>query len=156
MLIFREYGAEPSRTNFHNGSITWTSRKKEVESCSSVSASSTTLIQNPTNCVNAKFIVTSLPKCGFGCQAHHAAFALHLALAPNRTLYVDDNAWYDVYLPVTTCSKPDINADVLVQASTYYTVGPMGPPRLTREWYVLACTRTSAVMPGLEQVVTGR
>ncbi len=38
-------------------------------------------IQYPRDCVSAKFIVTRLPKCGFGCQAHHAAVALRLALA---------------------------------------------------------------------------
>ncbi len=110
MLIFREYGAEPSRTNYHNGSSAWTSRTKEVESCSSVSASSTTLIQNLTICVVANFIVTSFKKCGFGCKAHHAAVALRLALAQHRTLYVDNNAWYDIFLPVAACSKPSVTA----------------------------------------------
>ncbi len=82
--------------------------------------------QNPTDCARAKFIVTSLPGCGFGCQVHHAAFALRIALAQNRTLFIDGNAWYDIYLPVTNCSKPNSTADVVQQANmyTYTSVGP--------------------------------
>ncbi len=93
-----------------------------------------TRIQNPTDCVSAKFIVTYMPTCGFGCQAHHAAVALRLALAQNRTLFINGNAWNDIYLPVTNCSKPGRTADVVKQAQKYQTVGPMGPPGLTREW----------------------
>ncbi len=93
--------------------------------------------QNPTDCKKARFIVTNLPMCGFGCQAHHAAVALRIALAQNRTLFIDDNdAWYDIYLPVTNCPKPGFSADFIKLANTYTyeTVGPIGPPGLTREW----------------------
>ncbi len=90
--------------------------------------------QNPTDCGKAKFIVTSLPECGFGCQAHHAAVALRLALAQNRTLFIDGHAWFDIYLPVTNCTKPGSTSDVIEQANIYATVGRMGPPGLIREW----------------------
>ncbi len=91
-------------------------------------------IQNPTSCEGAKFILTRLQTCGFGCQAHHAAVGLHLALAQNRTLFTKSKAWYDVYLPVTNCSKLDRTADIAKQAHRYKMTGPLGPPGLTREW----------------------
>ncbi len=91
-------------------------------------------MQSPADCSAVKYIVTSLPKCGFGCQAHYAAVALRLALAHNRTLFIDDNAWYDIYLPVTTCPKPSLTADVRVLGDIYNTLDPMSPPGLTLQW----------------------
>ncbi len=51
-------------------------------------------------------------------------------------VFFDDNAWYDINLPVTKCPKPSFNADVIEQKTlySYRTVGPISPPGLTREW----------------------
>ncbi len=44
--------------------------------------------------------------------------------------FFDDNAWYDIYLPVTKCPKSGFNADVIEQKTlySYRTVGPISPP----------------------------
>ncbi|KAM7535887.1 hypothetical protein Aperf_G00000098466 [Anoplocephala perfoliata] len=91
-------------------------------------------LQNPTNCKTAKFLTTEIPRCGFGCQAHHAALTLQAAFARNRTLFITNNEWFDVFLPVTSCVVP--GQDKIYQAPLYGSVrlDYGAPPALRREW----------------------
>ncbi|EUB54679.1 Alpha-(1,6)-fucosyltransferase [Echinococcus granulosus] len=91
-------------------------------------------LQNPLNCNTAKFIVTELPICGFGCQVHHVALVLQVAYASNRTLFVNSNNWFETFYPVTSC--PHTGADVIFQPPSVFaqTVVPFAPPGLRRDW----------------------
>ena len=53
--------------------------------------------QHPPDCAAARLLVGSINKsCGFGCEMHHAAHLLALALASNRTLVLSFQHWrYD-------------------------------------------------------------
>ena len=91
-------------------------------------------LQNPWNCNTAKFIVTELPNCGFGCQVHHVAMVFHMAFALNRTLYVKSDNWFDMFYPVTNCThigEDRINQPIL---RGKMTLGQLAPPGLRQDW----------------------
>ncbi|UXI15991.1 PAB-dependent polyA-specific ribonuclease subunit PAN3 [Sarcoptes scabiei] len=51
-------------------------------------------LQNPKNCENARKLVCTLNKgCGFGCQIHHVAYCMVVAIATNRTLILNSQNW---------------------------------------------------------------
>ncbi len=94
--------------------------------------------QNPPDCSKAQFLVTPIlfDMCGFGCQVHSAAFALHRSLAMNRTLFLLNKEWYDMFMPLTSCPFPGNGPNVITQSPLYQPpiVGPYSTPGLTREW----------------------
>ncbi|VDD82757.1 unnamed protein product [Mesocestoides corti] len=91
-------------------------------------------LQNPPDCGKAKFIVTDLPYCGFGCQVHHVALCLQLAYAHNRTLFVNGQNWFDIFYPVTNCSNPGPDATYQPIVKVGVSAGPSAPPGLTKTW----------------------
>ena len=52
------------------------------------------LLQNPTDCENAKKLVCNLNKaCGYGCQLHHLTYCFMVAFGTQRTLIIESNGW---------------------------------------------------------------
>ncbi|VDD82073.1 unnamed protein product [Mesocestoides corti] len=94
-------------------------------------------LQHPTNCSTARFVETRLPMCGFGCQIHHIALAMQLAIATNRTLFVHgfDQIFHGLFLPLTNCTAIGKHQSVIEQKIvTFATVTPLSPPALPAEW----------------------
>ncbi|VDD82074.1 unnamed protein product [Mesocestoides corti] len=94
-------------------------------------------LQHPTNCSAARFVETGLPTCGFGCQIHHIALAMQLAVATNRTLFVHgfDQTFHGLFLPLTNCIEIGINQSVIKQEFVNSApVTPLFPPALPAEW----------------------
>ncbi|XP_064599891.1 alpha-(1,6)-fucosyltransferase-like isoform X2 [Liolophura sinensis] len=69
-------------------------------------------LQNPKDCYSAKKLVCNLSKgCGYGCQLHHVAYCLIIALATDRTFILESKSWRyapkgweTVFLPLSeTC-----------------------------------------------------
>ena len=68
--------------------------------------------QHPRDCASARLLVGTINKaCGFGCEMHHAAHLLALALATNRTLVLSFKDWrYDDAAPPAAPAAPPTTA----------------------------------------------
>ena len=52
------------------------------------------LIQNPSDCSQARKLVCDVTKaCGFGCQMHHTVFCFTVAYGDSRTVIIDSYKW---------------------------------------------------------------
>lgn len=91
-------------------------------------------LQYPPDCSKAKFVTTSLPSCGFGCQVHQVALAFHKSFALNRTLLVHSNNWHGTFHPITNCSLA--SKDVIILPSVWIgnNTDPNSPPALRWDW----------------------
>ncbi|KAK4469989.1 hypothetical protein MN116_007485, partial [Schistosoma mekongi] len=76
------------------------------------------ILQNPTNCNKAKYVVASLDRpCAFGCNAHHLMYCFQMAYATGRTLVlnpVHDGSytrwWRKNFLPLSEkCNANNIH-----------------------------------------------
>nr|VZI18998.1 unnamed protein product [Spirometra erinaceieuropaei] len=86
-------------------------------------------LQNPPDCSPSHVSLEyGRYNCGFGCTAHHIAYRLAMAFATNRTLMLEHDYGNDFFLPLSNCSRAQIES----AKSDGYQYCPTDPKEWTR------------------------
>ncbi|VDL86453.1 unnamed protein product [Schistocephalus solidus] len=86
-------------------------RERQLDALGSELKHQIARLQNPPDCSPSHVsLEDGRFNCGFGCTAHHVAYRLARAYATNRTLMLEHDYGNDFFLPLSNCSKAQIES----------------------------------------------